>query len=89
MRSMRNVKRNAMKVLGMLILTLATVGSSCAIRHNFPVLEPPQPPRGIFQREGDRYFITKPNLQKLNNYIDDLLDQNAKYRRAIEIINGE
>lgn len=72
-----------------LTTTLVLAGSACAIKHSYPVLETPEPPKGIFVKEGDRWYITRPNLIKLNAYVDALLDQNEKYRREIEIINGD
>ena len=75
--------------IAMPFMLLAIAGSSCVIKHSYPVLDPPEPPKGIFTKEGDSWFITRPNLIRLNAYIDDLLDQNKKYRREIEIINGD
>lgn len=72
-----------------LVMTLAVAGSSCALRHSYPVLKPPEPPKGILVKEGDRWFITRPNLIRLNAYVDALLDQNKKYRREIKRINGD
>jgi len=89
MRSTRNLKRNAIRLLTILIMTLALTGSACPIKHNFPDLKVPEKPKGLFTKEGDRWYITRPNFIKLNAYNDALLDQNKKYRREIEIINGD
>ena len=84
------MKQPIKRWIGSLILAaLVLAGSGCGtIKHHYPVLPLPEPPRIQFKDAGE-HCISREELDQLTEYVLRLQGLAQKYRREIQIINGD
>jgi len=69
------------------VWVLAGIGCG-TIKHHYPVIPLPDQPRILFKDAGE-HCINHEELQRLTQHVLQLRSLAQKYRREIQIINGD